>query len=513
MLRVLADQAAARPDHPWLIFDGADALTFGAAQDLVHRVAAAARASFAAPGHVALMLRNQIEFMPAFYGVMAAGGVTVPLNAEARGPLLHTLLQASDSVGLVVRADLVDRLTELPHLGTVRLIVAVGEGPVPARVAGVPLVRWSDWLPPNADLPPTEPSPFDTALIQFTSGTTGTSKGAVYSHHFLYLYSAMITDSQGHDADAVLSTTMPMFHVAALHIIANSALQAGCTAHLKSRFSASEFWNQIAADQATFGIILGPMAAIIDKTCAGAAPHRLAGLFCVPLPPEHERFERKFRVRLLSQGYGSTECYPLPMPREMRPDMPPDTIGVPVRFMDYGVVDEYDQMLPPGTSGELVLRPRLPYAMVSGYYRNPEATAHALRNFMFHTGDIAVYDDDGTLHYRGRKQEHIRRRGENVSAVELEHVALTHSAVIEAAAFGLPSDVGEHDIKLDVVLTTDIPLADLHAWLRVNLPKYMVPRYLERRDGFPKTPSERIEKYLLAEQGLGRPGVYDSGER
>lgn len=513
MLRLLADQARDRPDHPWLVFDGTETLTFAAAYDLVLRVGASLRASVGEPGNVALLLRNQLEFMPAFYGPMAAGGITVPLNAEARGPLLHKVLELSDATVLVVRTDLLDRLGELDDLATVSLVVAVGDGAVPARVRGVPVVDWATWLVDEAGEPDTWPTAFDTALIQFTSGTTGTSKGAVYPHHFLYLYAAMATDSLGHGPLDVLGTPMPMFHVAALHLIANSALHAGCTAHLKSRFSARDFWQQVAEDELTFTIILGPMAAIIDKTVDEAPAHRLKGMFCVPPPPGCEAFEAKFDVRLLWQGYGMTEIYPLPMPSAMRQGVPPDTIGVPVSWMDYGVVDDDDQMVKPGELGELVFRPRLPHSMVSGYYRDPAATVHALRNFMFHTGDIGSYDEDGTLHYRGRKQEHIRRRGENVSAPELEQVALAHHAVLEAAAYGVPSELGEHDIKLDVVLSVDVDLQELHDWLRGNLPKYMVPRYLERHHSFPKTPSERIEKYRLAELRLDRPGVLDAGPR
>lgn len=513
MLHVLRDQARQRPEHPWLIFDGSQVMTFSAAYDLVLRVAASLRRSVSQPGNVALMLRNQFEFMPAFYGTMAAGGITVPLNAEARGPLLHRLLAKSDATVLIARTDLLDRLEDLEDLASVSLVVAVGEGQAPSRIGAVPVIGWNDWLADEPVEPDRWPTAFDTALIQFTSGTTGTSKGAIYPHHFLYLYSAMPTDSLEHGPDDVLSTPMPLYHVAALHLIANSAMHAGCTAHLKVRFSAHEYWNQIAQDKATFTIILGPMAAIVEKTVDGAPDHQLKGMFCVPPPPERERFEAKFRVRMLWQGYGMTEVYPLPMPAKMREGVPSDTIGQPVKWMDYGVVDEKDQMVPPGVVGELVFRPRLPYSMVNGYYRDPEATVQAFRNFMFHTGDLGFYDEDGTLHYRGRKQEHIRRRGENVSALELEQVTLSHPAVLEAAAYGVPSELGEHDIKLDVVLTADIPLTELHDWLRKNLPKYMVPRYLERLSTLPKTPSERVEKYKLAERPLDRPEVLDVGPR
>jgi crotonobetaine/carnitine-CoA ligase len=151
----------------------------------------------------------------------------------------------------------------------------------------------------------------------------------------------------------------------------------------------------------------------------------------------------------------------------------------------------------------------MPNAMAHGYYKDPEATMVAFRNFMFHTGDLAAYDEDGCLHYRGRMQERIRRRGENISALELELVTLRHPQVLEAAAFGVPGEFGEDDVKLDVVIKGELALEDLCEWLAANLPRYMVPRYLERRDAFPKTPSERVEKYKLASEPLDRPGILD----
>ena len=515
MLRVLADRAADRPGKDWLVFDGSERLTFGHAWSEVCRIGHACDRDLDPGAHVGLLLRNQLEFMPAFYGAQVRGGLTVPFNADARGPLLHAVIEHSDVQALVVRADLVERLTALPDLGAVRLVVVVGDEAAPSEVCGVPVVRFAAWL---EGMPTHHAWPYPAhdahCVIQYTSGTTSRPKGAVYTHHFLYLYASLCSDSQEREEDDVLTAPLPLFHVAALHIIANSSLHAGCTGHLKSKFSASRYWQQCADDGATWAILLGPMATMVAKMTPEPPPaHRVTRMFCPPPPPEIDEFERRFApVKLIWWGYGMTEIYPLPMifPEQQDRTLPADTIGMPARFMDYGVVDEHDGLLPPGEVGEIVFRPCMPHAMVSEYYHDPDKTVEAFRNLLYHTGDLGLYDEQGLLHYRSRKQERIRRRGENISAPELEWVALTHELVVEAAAYGVPSDLGEEEVKLDVVLREPLALEELHGWLTENVPRFMVPRYLEIRSSFPKTPSERIEKYKLTADPLDRPDVFDA---
>ena len=511
MLHVLDKQARERPDDTWLVFDGAERLTFGEAQVLAHRFGNAVIEELGGPCHVALYMRNQVEFFPVFYGALSAGGVAVPLNADARGLLLERVIVKSDARVLVARADLLANLEALDTLGQVELVLVAGPADeLPATVCGARVLPLAGWLEGRSSDPPAElPDSGDTALIQFTSGTTGSAKGVVYPHHFLFLYSANIADAQGHTPEDVLSSPLPAFHVAALHIIANAALHAGCLAHLKSRFAARNYWNEIAEDEATWTILLGPIAAILLKTADSCPEHRLKAMFCVPFPPDGEEFERRFNVKLLWQGYGMTEIYPHPMPAVLEEGLPKDTIGHPASWFDYGVVDEHDRMLAPGEVGELVYRPRLPDSMAREYYKDPEATLTAFRNFMFHTGDLGYRDEEGRLHYAGRRQDRIRRRGENVSAAELEFIALGHPDVLEAAAFGVPGELGEHEIKLDVVPGEgkELDLSEYHDWLEERLPRYMVPRFLELRPSFPKTPSERIEKYKLMKEGVERPSV------
>jgi crotonobetaine/carnitine-CoA ligase len=510
MLHVLAGRAAERPDKTWLVFDDGASLTFGGAQRAVNRVAHALRADLGGPCHVGLFLRNQVEFFPAFYGAMTAGGVAVPLNADSRGVLLQRVIEKSDIEVLIARADLVEVLERLDSLGAVRLVVVAGEGERPGSLHGVRVVSWEQWLEDRSEDPVGElPDSSQPALIQFTSGTTGNAKGVVYPHHFLYLYSAIVSDGQGHTEDDVLTTPLPLFHVAALHIVSNSALHAGCRAHLRAKFSASTFWQEIADCGATFAIILGPLAAILLRTVTEVPEHNLEKLFCLPFPADGEEFERRFKVRLLWQGYGMTEVYPHPMQSEMIEGVPYDTVGHAAAWMDYGAVDEHDRLLGPGEIGQLVYRPRLPDAMARGYYNEPQATVEAFRNFMFHTGDLGFVDEQGLVHYSGRLQDRIRRRGENISAAELEFIAMGHEAVLEAAAFGVPGEFGEHEVKLDVA-TADPAGFDadaFHDWLKERLPKFMVPLYLEVHAELPKSASAKIQKNKLADAGVDRPQV------
>jgi crotonobetaine/carnitine-CoA ligase len=147
--------------------------------------------------------------------------------------------------------------------------------------------------------------------------------------------------------------------------------------------------------------------------------------------------------------------------------------------------------------------------MASGYYGDPAASALAFRNFMFHTGDLGYYDELGRVHFVMRNTDAIRRRGENISAVELENIARRHPRISDAAAYAVPSALGEHEVKLDVITSDELPidLGEFHRWLIENLPRFMLPRYLEQRADFPRTISQRVEKYKLAAELLDRPGI------
>jgi crotonobetaine/carnitine-CoA ligase len=513
VVRLLWDQADALGDRPWLVFDGVETLTYEAARRLTNQVANAILATVGPSKHVGLYLRNQIEFLPAELGALAVG-VAVPLNADARGPLLQSQIERADVSLLIVRSEMQAWIAALPSLGQTELIVVVGEGDVPKTMAGVPVVHWDDWIAGQPETLDHPLAPWDAlAAIAFTSGTTGRAKGVMHTHSYWYLFSANISDSLGHTEDEVLTSPLPLYHGGALHLVAMAALHAGAVGHLQARFSPKRFWADAARDGATYTFLLGPVAALIDKaTPADAVPeHRLERVYCLPSPPDRPAWEAKFRTRVLRQGWAMTEVFPCLMRDEQLEGVPEDSMGWPASWFDYAVLDEDDNMVAPGVPGELAWRCNIPYGMFSGYYKEPQITLDAFRNQWFHTGDAATYDEDGMLRFAGRLKDRIRRRGEMVVAGDIEHVVTLHEKVQEAAAYGVPEELGEEDIKLDIVLKEQISAQELHAWLVQNLPKYMIPRYLEFRDEFPKTPSQRIEKYKLKADPVDRPEVFDAG--
>jgi crotonobetaine/carnitine-CoA ligase len=225
-----------------------------------------------------------------------------------------------------------------------------------------------------------------------------------------------------------------------------------------------------------------------------------------------EPLEKRFGVNVI-QMLGSTEQGMIAYtPYERKK---PGAVGVVnTRDFDVKIVDELDEEVPVGTVGEYVSRAKQPFTRMTEYYRMPEATLAAWRNLWLHSGDAARVDEEGWIYFEGRLKDSIRRGGENISAFELEALAGTHPAVEECAAFAVPSELGEDEIKLCIVPVAgqQVDLAALHAFCARKMPKFMVPRYLEVVAAIPKTGTGKVEKVKLQKLGL-TPGTWDAVAR
>lgn len=445
--------------------------------------------------HVAVMLPNCPELVSVIFALSRLGAVAVPVNTAHRGEVLRHVLASSDSTTLVIDAEYVDRLPLDRLPGLTRIVVRGGDGP-PGTVTFSSL-RGRDATEPRAGVVFS-----DLQAIMYTSGTTGPSKGAMVSHSLALTcaYDSLnFLDRWGRTTYCPL----PLFHAAGLWDGVFSALLSGGSLAIVERFSASRFWDDVRYFGAQVAMSVFSMIPILMS--APPSPrdrdHPLE-MFYMGKSALDEPLRERFGVRSV-ETYTSTEAgIATGSPYgEWRTG----SCGtVHSERFDAAVVDEHDRLLGAGEPGELVLRPKQPYVITSGYYGTPEATAQVFRNLWFHTGDRMWRDEEGYFYFLDRMKDSIRRRGENISAFDLECEVNLHPAVLECAAIGVPSELEDEDVKLAVVLRPGAKLApeELVEFCIEHLPKFMVPRYIEFLDALPRTPTDKVAKYKLRERGL-----------
>jgi crotonobetaine/carnitine-CoA ligase len=282
-------------------------------------------------------------------------------------------------------------------------------------------------------------------------------------------------------------------------------MHLNATVALGERFSASRFWNDIRFHQATIFNSLGSMIPILckqpEKENDIDNPVRITA--CAATPKQFwEPFEKRFGVHIV-EGYGLTETTGFCISNPIDANRPP-SIGKSFSFVESKVVDEDDKEVPHGEAGELVVRPLKDYVMMEGYYKNTDKTEEAMRGGWFHTGDRAYSDEDGYFYFLDRMKQSIRRRGENISSWEIEKVVNNHPNVLESAAVGVPSELGEEDVKLYVIAQSgeSITPKEILDWCQERMAYFMVPRYVQFVETFPKTATERVQKFKLKQEGV-----------
>jgi crotonobetaine/carnitine-CoA ligase len=445
--------------------------------------------------HVAVMLPNCPELVTVIFALGRLGAVAVPVNTAHRGELLRHVLSSSDSTTLVIDAEYVDRLPLDRLPGLARIVVRGGGGP-PDSVTFTSL-RGRDATEPRAGVVFS-----DLQAIMYTSGTTGPSKGAMVSHSLALTcaYDSLnFLDRWGKTTYCPL----PLFHAAGLWDGVFSALLSGGSIAVVERFSASRFWDDVRYFGAQVAMSVFSMIPILMSAPPSPRDHdHPLEMFYMGKSALDEPLRERFGVRSV-ETYTSTEAgIATGSPYgEWRTG----SCGtVHSERFDAAVVDEHDRLLGSGEPGELVLRPKQPYVITSGYYGTPEATAQVFRNLWFHTGDRVWRDEEGYFFFLDRMKDSIRRRGENISAFDLECEVNLHPAVLECAAIGVPSELEDEDVKLAVVLRPGASLTpeELVEFCVEHLPKFMVPRYIEFLDALPRTPTDKVAKYKLRERGL-----------
>ncbi len=470
------------------------------------RVAAGLRDAGVRPGdRVATLLFNCPEFPLTWFGAAKGGAILVPLNTGLKGTLLRYELEDSQAVALVLDPRLRAEFDEIRGgLGLSRVWV-LGDGGGGSTTPGADLPFRA--LEESRAAPPTEvPDPWDPAAILYTSGTTGPPKGAIVPHE-KYLTTAREIGYRSRLApDSVLFTALPLFHCNAQEMTTLTALENDLVAAFDERFQASRFWESAARVGATHVSLLISMINVLYKQ--PERPTDRSHSVGVALTAGATReiwpaFERRFGVQIL-ELYGMTECGCTTL---MNPPgaVRVGSVGTPLAFVEALVVDDHDRPVPDGVRGELVVRPRSPFSMFLAYHRKPEQTVEAWRNLWFHTGDYVTRDADGYFYFVDRKKDVIRRRGENLAPYDVESVLNTHPAVFESVVVGVPSPLGEEDVKAFVLLRPEASVGaeELFRYCADRLPFFMVPRFIEFLTEVPKTANQKAQRYLLRRRPAG----------
>ncbi|WP_077211647.1 AMP-binding protein [Bacillus dakarensis] len=459
--------------------------------------------------HVLIMLPNVPEFIFAFLGLTKIGGVEVPVNTAYKGNLLKHVINDSKATTMIVHENYLENLRNiLPDLNFLNQFFVYGNSNLENIKQG--FTNWKirsfkELLGPNTSRPDVELKGNDVMAIMYTSGTTGKSKGVVLTYYHAYSYIGLESKTW-FKVDDCFYLPLPLFHVGGQWAGFYTAMAKGAQVALFPKFSRSRFWEHINEYGCTVTLLLGAMANFLweqpERDNDGQNPLRVVTM--VPLIENFEMFAKRFQLQIAT-SYGSTES-----------SMPIHTFPIPntvtsasycgkVRC-DYEiqVVDENDNPLPPGKIGEVCVRPKIPWTIMSGYYNLPAETLKSWRNLWFHTGDAMYYDEEGNYYFVDRVNDSIRRRGENISSAEVEAEVLSHPYIFEAAAVAVPSEYSEDEIKIVVVFKPDCYLdhKDLHLYLKGRMPYFMVPRYIEYKTSILKTPTEKIRKNILRQEGI-----------
>jgi carnitine-CoA ligase len=456
---------------------------------------------------VALFTATRLEWIYFWLGAARIGAVTAAVNVANKGEFLLHVLRLSQAKAIITDGERSTRLEEvaegLPALST---IVVQGD----LHRDSYDLALNGRVARPGADHPG---EVGDIGSLFFTSGTTGASKAVATTWHYLFTTAATVASAWKFGPGEVLWTAMPLFHLSAAPAVLAPMLVGGTTV-LAPAFHPGTVWDEVRERGAVGFAGAGAMVSMLLRQAPEPRDAQLPLRFISAAPIDAAVFreiETRYGCRIVTM-YGLTEAFPLAV-KGVADDGVPGASGRPNPSFEVRIVDAEGESLPDGTVGEIACRPRYPHVMSEGYVSGG-GTAPGLRverhPQWFRTGDLGVLDSDQNLTYVDRVKDSLRRRGENISSIEVETAVMRHPAVLEAAVVGVPSELGEDDILLIVTLRPDCALnyAELLDFCSVRMPYFCVPRYVEVVNEIPKTIIGRVRKDTLRARGVG-PDAWD----
>lgn len=506
---VLATQAHYRPNATWVETTDGERCTFSQAWADARQVAGWFAQLGVLPGdRVAIMMLSHLDFVRAWMGLSLLGATVVLLNTELHGAFLEHQLRNSE-----VRLAVVDQMfaatvdAASQDVATLQHLVVRDVGD--SGHCRLTQTEWGGWssATPFDGSPPTAQQ---IACVMYTSGTSGPAKGVLMPHAHCTLYGlGTIKALQLTEGDRYY-ITLPLFHANGLLMQLGATLLAGVPAIVRPRFSASAWLSDVRKYRATVTNLLGSTAAFIISQSASEndRSHSLRAVCSAPNLPSHEAiFRSRFGIAEVISGFGMTEVN-IPVWGRIGHSRPGASGWVHSEWFEVIVADpETDVELPRGETGEILVRPKAPFGFMGGYLGMPDRTVEAWRNLWFHTGDAGTMDDSGALTFVDRIKDCIRRRGENISATEVEMLVAGIDGVAEVAAYAVPSAIPGCEDELMLAIVPDqgmqLSIDEVIARADTVLPRFARPGFVRVLDQMPKTATGKVQRAVLRKEGSG----------
>ncbi|MBI2287904.1 MAG: AMP-binding protein [Chloroflexi bacterium] len=502
----LEAKVARNKDKPYLYFED-QVITYGELKDKVSRVANGFLDLGIKKGeHVGIVMYNCPEYLYAIYATNAIAVVHVTINPGLKGEGLSYIINQSDSKTLLVEQECLENVEFIRNdLKQIKRIIvlptAEGKGSLPAGY-----ITFNKLYQGSASIPHIYRQPGEMTRIHYTSGTTGLPKGTVA--RFAVATNFPRDKAQlkyQHTADEIQYVVLPLYHNVGYNDCTNRTLNVETTCGLTRRFSARRFWPEVRKFGCTCFSFAGSMPHILLKQPPSPDDKNHSMRFgdgYAPIGEIRDEFYDRFGVILIeryatSDGGGGLR------------NIPGDKKGSIGRDEGGGrlvtIMDENGKECPPHIVGEIVSRPRDGTPATAEYYKEPERTAEKVRDGWFHTGDYGYRDEEGWMFFSDRDRQFIRRRGENISSLEIESVIDKHPDVLESAAVGVSSGFQfDQEIKISVILKPGRKLtpAELIDYCEPRMARHLIPRYVDFRNSLPKTDTERVQKNKLVDEGV-----------
>lgn len=504
---ILKLQAEHNGEGNFLITDDCT-ITFSQAEDITNRLAAGLRAlGVQTDDRVSLYMTSCPEMVLLALAVNKIRAVWVPINTEYKGEWLVDTLVRSRCRLLITDQESQQKITAIQSRLNGMEVVVVGDHDEQLKTTAS-YQQLLDHEPLTPDYGNMHYG--DTCAILWTSGTTGKSKGVMQSYNAWIraiqegastLYNSVAGDS--------IYCVLPLYNSGAWITCIFRALLEGIPVIIEKRFSVNKFWDRIRHFGATQTFAIGAMGTFLlsSPVKANDADNPLRVAQIVPMSSDNwNKFEQRFGVKLLRSGMGLSECFVVARQTEDRDDVPLHAVGFSANDAQLSLLDDDGNPVDDGQVGELAVKPLVPYIIFNGYFDSPEATAEAFHEDWFLTGDLGRKDPaTGAFFFVDRKKDAIRYAGRNISTMEVESVAIRHPAVKEVAAYGITSEdvESEQELKISVVVEPgqSLQCEELCQFINDNAPYYFVPRFIQFTEALPYTPTNKLQKFLLREQG------------